>query len=110
MTKYLISFPSAAMNLSPDEWVAAGEDSRAVIREIKAAGAYVFAGGINEEVEPVTVAADSTVSGPSYPPLDGGYTVIEVPTRHEALQWAQKIAVACRCPQEVREFMYDPES
>ena len=42
MTKYLISFPAAAMNLSPDEFVAAGEDSRAVIREAKAIGAYVF--------------------------------------------------------------------
>lgn len=110
MTKFLISFPSDAMQLEPDEWVAAGEDSRAVIREIKAAGAYVFGGGINEDVEPVTVAADGTVSGPSYPPFDGGYTVIEVPTRDEALHWAQKIAISCRCPQEVREFMYDPES
>lgn len=98
------------MNLEPDEWVAAGEDSRAVIREIKAAGAYVFGGGINEEVGPVTVSADGTVSGPSYPPFDGGYTVIEVPTRDEALHWAHKIAVSCRCPQEVREFLYDPES
>lgn len=110
MTKYLISFPGAAMQLEPDEFVAAGEDSRAVIREIKAAGAYVFGGGIDEEVKPVTVAADGTVSGPSYPPFDGGYTVIDVATREEALHWAQKIAASCRCPQELREFMYDPES
>ena len=28
--------------------------------------------------------------------------------REEALAWAAKIAVACRCAQEVREFMPDP--
>jgi hypothetical protein len=26
----------------------------------------------------------------------------------EALEWAAKTAVACRCAQEVREFMPDP--
>jgi hypothetical protein len=26
----------------------------------------------------------------------------------EALEWAAKIAVACRCAQEVREFVFDP--
>ncbi len=40
----------------------------------------------------------------------GGYTIIEVPTAAEAYEWAAKIAVACRCAQEVREFQYDPES
>ena len=40
----------------------------------------------------------------------GGFSIIEVPSREEALAWAAKIAVACRCAQEVREIMYDPES
>ena len=44
-----------------------------------------------------------------YPEAIGGVTVIEVPSRDEALKWAAKIAVACRCPQEVREFGSDPE-
>jgi hypothetical protein len=35
-------------------------------------------------------------------------TIIDVPSREEALQWAAKIAVACRCAQEVREFGPDP--
>ena len=47
---------------------------------------------------------------PSTGDLFGGYTIIEVPTAAEAYEWAAKIAVACRCPQEVREFQYDPES
>jgi hypothetical protein len=31
-------------------------------------------------------------------------------TREEALAWAARIAESCRCPQEVREIMFDPES
>ena len=112
MAKYLISFPSAAMVLSDDEFAAAGINSRAVIEEAKAAGVYVFGGGIDEGVAPVLVAGDGSVSSGPYPGsrLDGGFTVLEVPTREEAVEWARKIAVACRCAQEVREFMYDPAS
>jgi hypothetical protein len=36
--------------------------------------------------------------------------VLELPTREDAVEWARKIAVACRCAQELREFMYDPAS
>lgn len=110
MTKYVISFPSGVMDVPDGEWQQVVDESHQVIRDIKAAGAYVFGGGINEEVEPVAVDADGAVSGPVYPTFDGGYTIIEVPTREEALHWAQRIAAACRCPQQVQEFMYDPES
>ena len=48
------------------------------------------------------------VPGPC-PEAIGGLTVVEVPSREEALQWAAKIAAACRCAQEVREFGPDPE-
>jgi hypothetical protein len=34
--------------------------------------------------------------------------VVDVPAREEALEWAAKIAVACRCAQEVRELLPDP--
>jgi hypothetical protein len=30
--------------------------------------------------------------------------VVDVPTWEAALEWAAKVAVACRCPQDVREF------
>jgi hypothetical protein len=36
--------------------------------------------------------------------------VLELPDRASAEEWARKIAVACRCAQELREFMYDPDS
>jgi hypothetical protein len=112
MTKYLISFPSEAMVLTPEEFRQAGVDSRAVIEEAKSAGVYVFGGGIHEGVDAVLVAVDGSVSRETYPgsELNGGFTVLELPTREEAVEWARKIAVACRCSQELREFMYDPAS
>ena len=112
MTKYLISFPSAAMTVTADELPAVAAAAHAVIAEAKAAGVYVFGGGIDEQVPPVRVSGDGSVSGALYPgsALNGGFTVLEVPTRDEAVEWARKIAVACRCAQELREFMYDPVS
>jgi hypothetical protein len=113
MSKYLISFPSAAMVVPDGEWEAVSRDAHAVMREAKAAGVYVFGGGINEGVAPQMVAADGTVTNETYPQtreLDGGFTVLELPSREAAVQWAAKIARACRCSQEIREFGYDPES
>jgi hypothetical protein len=112
MTKYLISFPSDAMVVTEDEFPAVVAESHAVIAEAKAAGAYVFGGGIAESVDPVRVSADGSVSSELYPgsELTGGFTVLELPTREDAVEWAKKIAASCRCPQELREFMDDPES
>ena len=112
MTKYLISFPSEAMVATDEERPAVADAARAVIADAKAAGVYVFGGGVNEQVDPVLVAGDGSVSDDIYPGsrLKGGFTVLELPTREQAVAWARKIALACRCPQELREFMYDPAS
>jgi hypothetical protein len=112
MTKYLISFPSEAMVLTDDEFPIVAAESHAVIEEAKAAGVYVFGGGIDEDVEPVLVAADGSVSPEIYAGsyLKGGFTILELPDRAAAEEWARKIAAACRCSQELREFQYDPAS
>ena len=112
MTKYLISFPSEAMVLTDEELPVVSADAHAVIEEAKAAGVYVFGGGIDEQVDPVLVSGDGSVSDEIYPgsQLRGGFTVLELPTRKDAIEWARKIAVACRCSQELREFMHDPAS
>jgi hypothetical protein len=112
MTKYLISFPSEAMTVPADALAAVGDAARAVIEEAKAAGVYVFAGGIHEGVDPVLVDADGEVSPDIYPGsrLKGGFTVLELPTRDAAIEWARRLALARRCAQELREFMYDPAS
>jgi hypothetical protein len=113
MAKYLISFPSAAMVVPDNEWEAVRRDSHAVIDEAKAAGVYVFGGGIDEQVPPVLVSANGAVSEGGYswaPPLNGGLAILELPTRVEAVAWAARLARACRCDQELRVFGFDPQS
>lgn len=113
MAKYLISFPSKAMAVPAGEWDAVVHDSHAVIEEAKAAGVYVFGGGIDEGVPPVLVSADGAVTAGGYswaPTLDGGFTVLELPSRESAVSWAARIAKACRCAQELREFQFDAAS
>jgi hypothetical protein len=113
MTKYLISFPASAMDVPAEDLADVGEAARAVIRDAKDAGLYVFGGGINADIAPLMVAADGTVANETYPQtkeFDGGFCVLELPSREAAVHWAAKIATACRCSQELREFGYDPES
>ena len=113
MAKYLISFPGPAMDIPAEDMAAVSESAHAVIRDAKDAGVYVFGGGINEDVAPLLVAADGTVTNETYPQtkeFNGGFCVLELPSREAAVHWAAKIATACRCSQELREFAYDAES
>lgn len=113
MTKYLISFPSSAMVVPEEDFQAVSDAARRVVEEAKAAGVYVFAGGTNEDVAPVKVSADGSVVEGTYAEtrrIEGGYTILELPSREAAEAWAVKMAAACRCDQELREFMHDPRS
>lgn len=113
MAKYLISFPAAAMKVLNEDMAAVGDAARAVIREAKATGVYVFGGGINSDVAPMMVTAAGAITNETYPQtkdFDGGFCVLELPSRQSAVQWAAKLAKACRCAQELREFGYDAES
>lgn len=113
MTKFLISFPASAMVVRAEDFAGVGEAARQVIREAKAAGVYVFGGGINADVAPLMVAGDGTVTRETYPQtkeFDGGFCVLNLPSREAGILWAAKIAKACRCSQELREFGYDAES
>jgi hypothetical protein len=107
--RYLISFGAGAMEHIPDEDMpAVATAAHAVVQDAINAGVYVFAGGLENRTTG-TVAPDGTVTDGSNPVPIGGATIIEVPSRDEALQWAAKIAVACRCAQEVWEFRDDTE-
>jgi len=82
MTKFLISFPARAMDVPAEEFAAVGEAAREVIREAKAAGVYVFGGGINAAVAPLMVASDGTITSETYPEtkeFDGGFCVLHLP-------------------------------
>ena len=109
MTQYLISFGAHAMDHIPgqDAPAVAGA-AHAAIQEAINAGVYVSAGGLENQRASI-VATDGTVTGGPYPEAIGGFTLVDVPSREEALQWAAKFAVACRCAQEVREIGADPE-
>jgi hypothetical protein len=112
MTRYLISFGAHAMDHIPDEeGPTVGKASHAVVQEAINAGVWVFGAGREDQGASV-VATDGTITDGPYPEgkeVIGGFSIIDVPTREEALKWAAKIAVACRCPQEVRQLLPDPE-
>jgi hypothetical protein len=108
MTRYLISFDAHAMDHIPAEDIpAVAKASIEVVEEARKAGVWVFGGGLENQTASV-VATDRTVTDGPYPEAIGGFCVVDVPSREEALEWAAKIAVACRCAQEVREVMPDP--
>lgn len=113
MDHYLISFPSSAMKVSEEDLPEVAAQARAVIAEMKDAGVYRFGGGIDESEPPVMVTGHGSVVEATYEEtrrIEGGYTVITVETRDEAVRWAAKVAEACRCAQELRKFQYDPAS
>ena len=90
----------------------ANASSRAVVREAKAAGVWIFGGGILRQQASI-VATNGTVANgpvPEKKAVIGGFSIIETSSREEALAWAARLAAACRCSQEVREIMLDPES
>jgi hypothetical protein len=97
MTQFLISFDDGAMTFPEED----------LPDVAKAAGVFVFSGGLASQRASV-VATDGTITDGPYPETKeviGGLAVVDVPSREEALEWAAKIAVACRCAQEVRVFL-----
>lgn len=113
MQRFLISFDDGAMDhIAEEDFPAVSDASHKVVREAKDAGVWIWGGGLFRQQASI-VATDGTVSDGPFPETKavvGGFSIIEVPSREDALEWAAKIAAACRCAQEVREIGYDPES
>src|SRR5215468_1680322 len=110
MTRYLISFDDGAMTFPAEELPDVAKAALAVVHEAQEAGVWVFGAGLESQRASV-VATDGMVTDGPYPETKeviGGFAVVDVPSRAEALEWAAKIAVACRCAQEVREILPDP--
>ncbi|GGV89058.1 hypothetical protein GCM10015535_41780 [Streptomyces gelaticus] len=110
MTRYLISFDDGTMTFPEEELPEVAEASLEVVRKARDAGVWVFGGGLERQQASV-VATDGTVTDGPYPETKavlGGFSIIDVPSHEDALEWAAKIAAACRCAQEVREIMPDP--
>lgn len=112
MTEYIVYFNQQWVGDHTAEWFQSRAPlALAVTEEMKQAGVYVFAGGLEEEDGPVYFAdptGDSlVVSSGHYEESDrwiGGFAIIEVPDDETAMHWAGKLAEACGWPQEVRRF------
>ncbi len=112
MPRFMISFNDGNMQVADHEWEQVGEEAHAVVREAKAAGVWVFGGGF-QGFRTETVTEDGVVMPGPIAKSDvvlGGFSIVDVADKEQAYYWAAKIAKSCRCPQEVREFIDDPES
>ena len=96
MTEYLIYFNQQWVGDHSEEWFRGrGPLARAVVDEMKAAGVYVFAGGLEEEVDSA-FSADATsgtlmvTDGPFVETKEflGGLTVVDVADEDAAKMWA----------------------
>ena len=96
MQRYLISFDDGSMDHITDEDLpAVSEASRAVVAEAKAAGVWIWGGGVVRQRASIVGVDGSVVDGPSpeTKAVVGGFSIMEVSSREEALAWAAKIAV-----------------
>lgn len=111
MPEYLIAFNG--------EWVPDHTDEqlrekamavKALVAEMKAAGVFIFTGGLDDESPVFSVDASSGTpvftDGPFVETKEhlGGFAVIDVADEQEARHWAGKIATACGWPQQVHSF------
>jgi hypothetical protein len=110
MTEYLIAFNDEWVPDHTDEELA--EKSRALrplVAEMRAAGVFIFTGGLDDSPGFSVDAASGTpvfTDGPFVESKEhlGGFAVVDVADEAAARLWAGKIAVACGWPQEVRRF------
>ena len=110
MTRFLISFPDGAMDFPDEFWPDVAKATRELVQEALNAGVWVYGAGLESQRASI-VATDGTVTDGPYPETKeviGGFCVVDVPSREEALEWAAKTAATCRCRQEVRELLPDP--
>ncbi|HEY8472882.1 MAG TPA: YciI family protein, partial [Natronosporangium sp.] len=112
MTQYCIYFNQQWVGDHSAEWFQSRAPlGMAVVEEMKRAGVFVFAGGLEEDlgeafsVDP-TGGEPVVTDGPFVETKEylGGLTVVDVPDEATARIWAGKVAEACGWPQLVRRF------
>ncbi|MFE2755533.1 YciI family protein [Actinosynnema sp. NPDC059335] len=117
MTQYLISViePTGGDVPGPEVMREIVEDVRAVDADMREAGVWVFAGGLHAPESATTLRHDGdgglvVGDGPFAETKEhiGGFSIIDVPDLDVALEWARRLAVACRLPVEVRPFQDMP--
>ncbi|MGC4939400.1 YciI family protein [Kribbella sp. DT2] len=116
MPEYLIYFNQQWVGDHTEEWFRSrGPLAKAVVDDMKEAGVYLFAGGLEED-GPI-YSADATsgetliTDGPYVETKEflGGFCVVDVADDEAAKVWAGKVAEGCGWPQEVRRFGSMPD-
>jgi len=116
MTQYLLSVYSGEGQDPPEAMEETYKDVDVLNNEIKAEGAWVFAGGLHPAdtatVLQVTDGKVLTTDGPFAETKEhlGGFWIIEAADLDVAMAWAAKATAACRAPVEVRAFQAEPEA
>jgi len=92
-------------------------DVHALNEEMEAAGARVFAGGLENASLAKSLRkqpnGDVTITDGPYTETKehiGGFWILECADQDEALGWARKAVVACRVPVEVRRIFFRPRN
>jgi hypothetical protein len=111
MTEYLIAFNAEwAADHTIEEMRERSKAVRALVAEMKAAGVFIFTGGLDPEAPVFSVDASSGTpsftDGPFAETKEhlGGFAIVNVADEKAARLWAGKIAGSCGWPQEVRRF------
>ncbi|WP_432943423.1 YciI family protein [Kribbella sp. CA-253562] len=115
MPEYLLYFNQQWVGDHTEEWFRSrARPAMEVVEEMKAAGVFVFAGGLEENgpiysVDP-TGGDVMITDGPYVETKEflGGFAVVSVPDDDAAKFWASKIAVGCGWPHEIRRFGREP--
>jgi hypothetical protein len=118
MTQYLMAVHHSpdAPPPPPDEMQKAFRQVDEFNEELKAAGAWVFGGGLHPPNIATVVRVEDgeaiMTDGPFAETKEqlGGFWVIEAPDLDAALAWATKGSAACMGPVEVRPFQDEPEA
>jgi hypothetical protein len=85
-------------------------DLDALNREMRAAGAWVFSGGLHPPSTATVVRVQGgqtlTTDGPFAEGKEhiGGFTIVRAPDLDAALEWGRRLAAATTLPIEVRPF------
>jgi hypothetical protein len=93
-----------------EDFLAVSDDAYAVIEDVRAAGVYVFGGGIDECLADGRVTADRSVVEGACPEtlrIENGHTILERSSRRVAELRALYGAGSCQCGQAPPEVILD---
>lgn len=116
MKQYLLSiYQPDGPTPSPEVLEKVMRDVDALIKEVKAAGAWVFNGGLHPSSTATVVRLQDgevlTTDGPFAEGKEhvGGFLIVKAPDLDSALEWGRKAARATTLPIEVRPFQGEAE-